>query len=340
MPNWSKSTKIVMIVILCTFATLLAVLIGTLPQIVKPVPAPTTFIPIITVITLPPQSLTATFTPLLPIEMPKSSLASTETLALTTTLASEIRDTQGVKMRLVSAGEFTMGSNAADALIECRKYAQDCQRDWFFPEEPPHPINLSAFYMDVYEVTNAYYQACVIAGACTAPHETLSYTRSSYSGDDLYDNYPVIFVDWNQAKTYCEWRGARLPSEAEWEKAARGVDGRTYPWGEEIDCANANYKGCVGDTSKVGRGKGTYGIYDLAGNVWEWVADWYQADYYTVVGNNVTNPLGPASGDGRVIRGGAWINSSKSDRSTLRNSSDPAMVYSYVGFRCARDVQP
>jgi formylglycine-generating enzyme required for sulfatase activity len=129
---------------------------------------------------------------------------------------------------------------------------------------------LDSFCMDVYEVTNALYAACVDAGNCTPPHSTRSSTRSNYYRKSVYMNYPVIYVDWSQAKTYCEWLGARLPTEAEWEKAARGTDERTYPWGEVIDSSFANYNGAVGDTTEVGKyekGKSLYGMYDMAGNV-------------------------------------------------------------------------
>ena len=132
-------------------------------------------------------------------------------------------------MRLIPAGEFTIGSDSDSTT------------------SPAHRVYLDPFYMDTYEVTNARYAACVTAGACDPPHETKSDFRSSYYGNPGYDNFPAIYVDWYQAKTYCEWRGpstrgakqpqsgqARLPTEAEWEKAARGTDGRTYPWGEGI----------------------------------------------------------------------------------------------------------
>jgi formylglycine-generating enzyme required for sulfatase activity len=221
----------------------------------------------------------------------------------------------------VPAGSFTMGSAGGDT-----------------SEQPPHSVNVSLFYIDKYEVTNALYKKCVDAGSCQAPISPSSATRSSYYGNPQYDDYPVIDVNWNMAETYCTWQGGRLPTEAEWEKAARGLDGRTYPWGEGISCANANFKDCNSDTTKVGAyvsARSPFGLYDMAGNVWEWVNDWYQANYYSLVGNGITDPQGPASGDGRVIRGGSWMNSGKSLRSTIRNYSDPSKSYPYVGFRCA-----
>jgi formylglycine-generating enzyme required for sulfatase activity len=178
----------------------------------------------------------------------------------------EIIDSKGIPMRLVPAGEFTMGS--------------DSDSDSHNSE---HRVSLDAFYMDIYEVTNANYASCVMADVCEPPHLTKSDFRASYYGNLEYDNFPVIYVDWRMARTYCEtWREARLPTEAEWEKAARGTDGRSYPWGEGISCEQANYDGepdlaayCVGETSEVGSyegGQSSYGLYDMAGNVFEWTS--------------------------------------------------------------------
>lgn len=148
------------------------------------------------------------------------------------------------------------------------------------------------------------YERCVEANVCKPPRESRSYTRTAYYGNVEFDEYPVIYVDWNMAKTYCEWRGGRLPTEAEWEKAARGEDGRTYPWGEGIDCDKANYQSsCIGDTTKVGsylEGVSPYGVYDMAGNVWEWVTDWYDGNYYGA--SPSSNPQGPTFGQYRVLR--------------------------------------
>jgi formylglycine-generating enzyme required for sulfatase activity len=129
--------------------------------------------------------------------------------------------------------------------------------------------------MDVYEVTNALYKVCVEARVCLPPQ------YAAHFNDSKYANHPVVYVDWNMAKTYCEWRGARLPTEAEWEKAARGTDGRIYPWGKGNGKTFANYGSS--NISAVGsyeKGKSPYGMYDMAGNVSEWVADWYDESYY------------------------------------------------------------
>jgi serine/threonine-protein kinase len=238
----------------------------------------------------------------------------------------EITDAFGVAMRLVPAGEFSMGSE-----------------DGGVDERPVHPVYLDAFYMDKYEVTNAMYAACAAAGACTPPHDTSSYSHASYYGNAAFDNYPVIRVDWNQAKTYCEWRGARLPTEAEWEKAARGTDGRTYPWGNNAPtCSPANFHGygksdCIGDIVEVGSypdGVSPYGIYDLAGNVWEWVADWYNEHYYAHSPSR--NPSGPESGKYRVLRGGSWHSYEYLLRASYRYRAAPDFWAFNIGFRCSR----
>ncbi len=229
----------------------------------------------------------------------------------------------GAPLALVPAGPFTMGGASAS---EDGRLA--------------HTVILDDFYMDQYEVTNAQYAACVTDGACRPPTNAASYTRINYYGDAKYDAFPVVQVNWEQAATFCAWRGARLPTEAEWEKAARGTDERTYPWGETLECSLANYwsavsGACVGDTVAVGSYPeliSPYGLYDMSGNVWEWVADWYAEDYYA---NSVAeNPRGPESGELKVLRGGSWVSNELNARSAFRNSLDPTSTSSNIGLRC------
>jgi len=152
--------------------------------------------------------------------------------------SSDYIDSYGVPMRLVPAGEFTMGDTATLAFEECKRFFNnDCNLVYFTNAEPAHKVNLNSFYIDKFEVTNALYSSCVNASVCEIPLKTSSATHDSYYGNSAFDNYPVIYVDWKMAKDYCEWRGERLPTEAEWEKAARGTDGRVYPWNDGIiDC--------------------------------------------------------------------------------------------------------
>ena len=229
---------------------------------------------------------------------------------------SKNRAIDGMMMVFVPEGPFTMGSDNGSA-----------------DEQPVHTVSLSEFWIDQTEVTNGKYALCVLAEACTQPANLSSRTRSSYYGDSQFIDFPVIHVDWNQAKSYCQWAGARLPTEAEWEKAARGTDGRSYPWGENIDKGFANYAGS--DTAQAGSyesGKSPYGAYDMAGNVQEWVEDWY-GPYSN---SPVTNPTGPASGDQKVLRGGSWIDFSLNLRVSYRYRYSPGGRYFSDGFRCAR----
>jgi len=256
-------------------------------------------------------------------------------------------------MALIPAGEFTMGGDQETALSECEKYFSGCKRDeWYLNESPVHEVTLNAFYMDIYEVTNNKYQECVAAGSCTPPTRNSSSTRSAYFGNPEFASYPVIWVSWDQAQTYCKWRGPRLPSEAEWEKAARGTEANLYPWGEafesgegnfcDVNCkepwANKNFDDGFADTAPVGsfeKGLSPYGLYDMGGNVDEWVADWYGADYYAI--SPSVNPSGPDSGFQHSLRGGSFHTPAQGLRTTARPLSDPSG--DYIGFRCAMGAE-
>jgi len=256
-------------------------------------------------------------------------------------------------MILIPAGEFTMGSTQAqvDAAFEqCKKsYGDGCKKEWFEREMPQHTVNLGEYFIDKYETTNAQYAECVKAGKCTAPHKTKSYSRANYYGNAEFANYPVIYIDWTQAKSYCEFAGKRLPTEAEWEKAARGTDGRTYPWGNEFDGKKLNYcdKNCTfdwadkavddgyADTAPVGSypsGASPYGVMDMAGNVWEWVSSDYKS--YPYVANDGREEL--LSNNNKMFRGGSWNYLDNFTRAAFRDSFTSTDIFNYLGVRCAQ----
>jgi formylglycine-generating enzyme required for sulfatase activity len=245
-----------------------------------------------------------------------------------------------MEMVYIPAGEFIMGTSdeQKERLIEDRLW-----EIWNDYEQPQHTVYLDAFWIDKTEVTNEQYALCVADDACQEPYSVESNARTSYYGNPEFSNYPVIYVDWYGAQAYCSWAGRRLPTEAEWEKAARGTDERTYPWGEGIDNTRANYggTGCkTCDTVAVGSypdGASPYGVLDLAGNVAEWVADVYDITYYN--NSPSENPTGPSYEGDRGRRGGSWAGIENSLRAAARNGIRPDYVkFPSQGFRCAVDT--
>lgn len=246
------------------------------------------------------------------------------------------RPTDGMVMVYVPAGEFRMGSD----------------RD--FPDRPVYPVELDGFWIDRTEVTNAQYALCVAAGSCTLPINTRGLDGYPYYDDPAYADYPVARVSWEQAAAYADWAGGRLPTEAEWEYAARGPQELLYPWGDEFDGTRLNYcdTNCYEQdwadhtfddgyvfASPVGsypEGASWVGALDMAGNVAERVADWFGA---YPAGRQV-NPTGPSTGEKRILRGGSYLSHVTNLRLTMRFPSDLVCADAFVGFRLVVPAVP
>lgn len=310
---------------------------------------------------------TATPTPTLtntPVPSPTNTATPTST-----PYPPEMEDPEGVAMVFIPSGEFSMGSDAGK------------------PDEAPvHTVYLDSFYIDKYEVTNDLFADFLNKNLAKVKVDPSGYVN--YDGQVIYDltqtgygkqwtdriqfngeifevhpdyrTHPLPATAWVTAEAYCAWRGARLPTEAEWEKAARGTDGRKYPWGEAIDgnFANVCDKNCphgsadaalddgYAETSPVGiygEGVSPYGAHDMAGNVYEWVSDWYSKAYYSE--SPAKNPGGPATGEYKVYRGGSWQGSQRYSsvdtlRTTYRGSNAPIATMPSYGFRCALGINP
>ncbi|KAF4515969.1 hypothetical protein B566_EDAN000206 [Ephemera danica] len=236
----------------------------------------------------------------------------------------EITGKDGASMVLVPAGEFTMGSDKGDD-----------------DESPTHRVYLDTFYIDKFEVTNGRFAKFVEAIQSEPP-----WGFSDKDTPVTHADRPVRWVSWMDAMGYCLWDGKRLPTEAEWEKAARGTDGRIYPWGNEAPTpTHAVFglkEGGSETVSPIGnrdKGKSAYGAHDLAGNLYEWVMDWYAEDFYVNFAKNpAINPRGPSEGTAKVQRGGSYINNPYRLRSSFRTKGDPTEQDPNVGFRCAQEV--
>jgi formylglycine-generating enzyme required for sulfatase activity len=221
----------------------------------------------------------------------------------------------------IPAGEFVMGFDGTQALED---------------ERPAHRVWLDGYSMDQYEVTTAQYAAFLAAQPRPAPWQWESVNLA------LHGDRPVIGVDWHDADAYCRWKGKRLPTEAEWEKAARGTDGRLYPWGNHVPTdklanfalgARFSYSQVLMPVQSHEAGKSPYGLFHMAGNVWEWVSDWYGANYYEH--SPEKNPTGPEQGQFKVLRGGSWSDLPKYLLTYGRFKLPPETRNSYTGFRCA-----
>src|SRR5688572_21652995 len=315
--------------LIAIFLFLLTACAPTSVPVIEPtgMPIPTDTPPAV----LPPQ----------PTETIIPTLTSTvEALPTTEPQTNRVSPVDGMPQVYIPAGTFRMGG------MDVRRAPN---------ELPEHDVTLDAFWMDQLEVTNAMYGLCVSAGACTLPQHLKSQRRPDYFMNPEFKDYPVIYVTWGQAKTYCEWAGRRLPTEAEWERAGRGGDFRTFPWGEDkADGLRANFNMLVGDTSRAGTypaGASPFGVLDMAGNVAEWVNDFYSFDYSDAL-ENTLNPTGPVTSANfnRVVRGGslgdAEINIRVSKRSSVLVSILCAAPGSRsylgdssprIGFRCAEE---
>ncbi len=290
-----------------------------------------------------PVAKTSTVTPSVTSQPPTSTatkvpLTSTPAITPMPTLgigSTIISEKDGMVLVYVPAGEFTMGSY---------KYSD---------EQPIHQVNLDAFWIDQTEVTNKMYAQCVDAKQCDPPTKTSSYTHPNYFGNPEFNDFPVIYVDWNMAKTYCEWAGRRLPTEAEWEKTASWDELKqekyAYPWGNYFLRNPANYCDVLctfdwaekyqsdrwSETSTVKSypdGISAYGAYNMVGNVWEWVSSLYKPYPYDASDGRENM----SSSDVRVLRGGSWGSSISNVRSANRNWDNPTNSDSNIGFRCTR----
>jgi formylglycine-generating enzyme required for sulfatase activity len=276
-------------------------------------PAPTPFKAMISATSIPKPSATPLASETPPAVEPAAG-------------AVRIWEKDGAEMVYVPEGLFLMGSNENNPISD----GDEC---------PQHEVMLAGFWVDRYEVTNGRYENCVDAGVCDPPYEYGSFSRDSYYKDSAYANYPVVYVSWFDADRYCQWAGKHLPSEAQWEKAARGTDTREYPWGDAPpDETFANFGGKVGDTTEAGayspQGDSPYGAADMAGNVMEWVLDWY--DSYKDSGAPLVNPKGPSNSPTgmKTARSGSWLYPARRARAPYRHDRLPKIEEGNIGFRC------
>lgn len=274
----------------------------------------------------------------------------------------------GGSMTLVAGGFFQMGAAVDELMAACAAVSTDCRRDWFAAAEPSHPILVAPYYLDTHEVTNAAFvdflndiggEAAVCRGQpCLDPDQSRVFWENgaaTVTADRAQG--PMAGVTWYGADAYCAWREARLPSEAEWEKAAAWDDStmtaRRYPWGDEFHGQRLNFCDATCDAPQANvawndgyavaapvagyeDGRSATGHFDMAGNVWEWVADWFDPGYYAT--SPEADPTGPAAGEQKVVRGGSWYDTAVLTMSAVRFPSAPANADATLGFRCAANL--
>lgn len=271
-----------------------------------------------------PEQTPSIPTPVVPEQPLPSQPLSTESYPV------PLRPQTGIEWITIPAGVFTMGTD------------ESIDSDGRVDETPQHSVDLPGYSISKYPITNAQYKEYVKSTGCPAP----SHWKSKRIPKGKED-HPVVNVSWHDAAAYCGWASAsmgnaiRLPSEAEWEKAARGSDGRIWPWGSDQPPTkdHCNFNRNVGGTTPVNaypEGASLSGVLDLCGNVWEWTANWYAKEYYSVSPEQC--PAGPQSGDYRVVRGGAWFFSESGVRCAFRYSYGPDLRGESVGFRVVRSV--
>jgi len=295
-----------------------------------PIPLPTEQHPTST-------TLMITITPI--IDTPTIEPTQTELFSIGSNLTREI---DGMLMAYVPGGSFIMGSSDSDNAA-------------YTHEKPQHEVFVDAFWMDVYEVSNAMFKKFVDetgyqtqaekqgysemynSSGAFAPFENVNWRHPLGAGTTYQLLFPVTHVNQLDAQNYCNWAGGRLPTEAEWEKAARGENARIYPWGETFNSSLLHSNGNSGPASiySYSGGASPYGILNMAGNVFEWTSDWYDANYYSY--SPYENPTGPSTGEYASVRGGAWTNSEKHVRTAHRDFSKPYLMNHLLGFRCVMD---
>ncbi|NMB54310.1 MAG: formylglycine-generating enzyme family protein [Leptolinea sp.] len=299
-------------------------------------------------------SLTATITP-----TPTETFTPTPSLGIGSTL---VRDADQMTMMYVPEGEFLMGltDENIDFILKSDLCKNDpCKKSKLNEEKPQHKVYLDAFWIDQTEVTNAMFAKCVAAKACKAPGKFVDPDHPQWYGNKKFNNYPVVLLTWQQASDYCKWAGGSLPTEAQWEKAARGTDGRLFPWGNDMNPLKANTcdKHCINgastdhsiddgypETSPVGsfpQGISPYGVLDMAGNVYEYILDWKLDTYYSESPyENPTGPQTPVPPNSslpypcHVLRGGAWDEAFGAPQLVTSRNCGGTGTFHCLGFRC------